>query len=124
MGLIPRRIDREDLEEWQPRLWLVLVGLLLLAAYVIAFIVKNRDRVTIDFVLFDATISLIWLILLGVGLGFLGGVLLSQLYRRRRRTRSGGAAQEPLREGADQLGEPDHTRVDVPGDHGAEREPG
>ncbi|HET8874479.1 MAG TPA: LapA family protein [Gaiellaceae bacterium] len=75
---------RLDSEEWQPRLWAVLVGFLLLALYVIAFVVKNDDRIKIDFVLFSASVSLIWVMVFVFALGFLGGVLLSQLYRRRR----------------------------------------
>jgi uncharacterized integral membrane protein len=81
-----------DTEQWQPRLWAVLVGLTLLAIYVIAFVVRNDDRIDIDFVLFKATVSLIWEIIFILALGVLGGVLLSQLYRRRRgqRTRQPG----------------------------------
>jgi uncharacterized integral membrane protein len=71
-------------DEWQGRLWAVLVGLLLIAIYLIAFVVKNDDRIEIDFVLFKSTVSLIWEIVFILGLGVLGGVLLSQLYRRRR----------------------------------------
>jgi uncharacterized integral membrane protein len=78
---VARRLDSE---EWQPRLWAVLVGFLLLALYVIAFVVKNDDRIKIDFVLFSANVSLIWVLVFVFALGFLGGVLLSQLYRRRR----------------------------------------
>ena len=74
---------RVDSEQWQPRLWAVLVGLTLLAIYVIAFVVRNDDEIKIDFVLFSATVSLIWLIIFMIALGVLGGVLLSQLYRRR-----------------------------------------
>jgi uncharacterized integral membrane protein len=74
-------------EEWQPRLWAVLVGLLLIAVYLIAFVVKNDDRIEIDFVLFKSTVSLIWEIVFVLALGVLGGVLLSQLYRRRGQVR-------------------------------------
>ena len=73
-----------DSQDWEPRLWAVLVGFLLLALYVIAFVVKNDDRIKIDFVLFSASVSLIWVMVFVFALGFLGGVLLSQLYRRRR----------------------------------------
>jgi uncharacterized integral membrane protein len=76
---------RVDTEQWQPRLWAVLVGLTILGIYVIAFVVKNDDRIEIDFVLFTATVSLIWEIVFMLALGVLGGVLLSQLYRRRHR---------------------------------------
>ena len=85
---------RVDSEQWQPRLWAVLVGLTLLAIYVIAFVVRNDDETKIDFVLFTATTSLIWLIIVMIAIGVLGGVLLSQLYRRRlsMRTRKSGDA--------------------------------
>jgi uncharacterized integral membrane protein len=75
---------RVDTEQWQPRLWAVLVGLTLLALYVIAFIVRNDDKIELDFVLFTATVSLIWEIVFILAIGVLGGVLLSQLNRRRR----------------------------------------
>jgi uncharacterized integral membrane protein len=71
-------------DEWQARLWAILVGLFLIALYVIAFIVKNDDQIQIDFVLFTSTVSLIWEIVFILVLGVLGGVLLSQIYRRRR----------------------------------------
>jgi uncharacterized integral membrane protein len=77
------RLRGADPERWQPRLWLVLVGLLVIVAYVIAFVIKNDDSVGVDFVLFTAHVSLIWLILLCLGLGLAGGLLLSQFYRRR-----------------------------------------
>jgi uncharacterized integral membrane protein len=72
-------------DEWQGRLWAILVGLFLIAVYVIAFVVKNDKQIKIDFVLFSAEISLIWEIVLILALGVLGGVLLSQIYRRRGR---------------------------------------
>jgi uncharacterized integral membrane protein len=70
---------------WQPRLYVLLVGLALVVAYIIGFIVANSDRVSVNFVFFDARTSLIWLILLCFGSGLVAGVLLSQLYRRRNR---------------------------------------
>jgi uncharacterized integral membrane protein len=85
----PHRPSPGQVEQWQPRLWFVLVGLLAILAYVVAFVIKNDDDIEIDFVFFTATISLIWEILLMLGIGVLGGVLLSQLYRRRRRDQSG-----------------------------------
>ena len=83
MRLIPRRLESADLQEWQPRLYLVLIGLGLLLAYAIAFVVQNDERVRVDFVLASADVSLIWVILLSLAIGILVGVLLSQLYRRR-----------------------------------------
>jgi uncharacterized integral membrane protein len=71
-------------DEWQGRLWAITIGLFLFALYVIAFIVRNDDQTEIDFVLFKATVSLIWVIVFILALGILGGVLMSQVYRRRR----------------------------------------
>ena len=99
MRLGRRRSDEEPVEhagpeapeaapterEWQPRLWLKLGILLATIAYVVAFVLENRREVHLHFVLTTSRVSLIWLILLSLGLGLLGGVLLSQLYRRRRR---------------------------------------
>jgi uncharacterized integral membrane protein len=77
---------RKDVSEtWQPKLWLILVALLLVAGYLFAFAVKNDDEVQIDFVLGSGRTSLIWTILLSLVLGLAAGVLLSQLYRRRGR---------------------------------------
>ena len=86
MGLFRRPDGR--IEEWQPRLYATLIVLGLIVAWAIAFIVKNDEKVQLDFVLLDAHLSLIWLIILMLAVGFLGGILTSQLYRRRRQLRS------------------------------------
>jgi uncharacterized integral membrane protein len=78
------RIDEERIRQWQPRLWAKLLLLVAAGAYLIAFVIENSKKVHLHFVLLTATVSLIWLILLSVAIGVLGGVLLSQLYRRRR----------------------------------------
>ena len=75
------------IEEGQPRLYAVLIALVLIVLWLIAFIVKNDEKVQLDFVLLDAHLSLIWLIILLLAIGFAGGVLSSQLYRRRRQLR-------------------------------------
>ena len=80
------RIDTDEVSDrWQPRLYLRLLILGLLIAYAIAFILENRTQVTIHFVLWTATVSLVWVILLALGVGLLLGILLAQLERRRRR---------------------------------------
>jgi uncharacterized integral membrane protein len=90
-GVEPREEDEreepgdEGIRQWQPRLYLKLLLLLLVIAYVIAFALENNKDVHLHFVLGTARVSLIWLILLSLALGLLLGVLLSQLYRRRRR---------------------------------------
>jgi uncharacterized integral membrane protein len=79
------RRRKEVSETWQPKLWLILIALLLVGAYLFAFAVKNDDEVQVDFVVGSARTSLIWTILLSLVLGLAAGVLLSQLYRRRGR---------------------------------------
>jgi uncharacterized integral membrane protein len=80
------KIDADEVSDrWQPRLWLRLILLGLLVAYAIAFVLENRKQVSVHFVLATASVSLVWLILLALGVGLLGGTLLAQLERRRRR---------------------------------------
>lgn len=86
MKLLRRKgLDPETRETFQPRLWLIVGGLALLMAYVVAFIAQNNKSVTVHFVLVSAKTSVIWLILLSLAIGLIGGVLLSQLERRRGR---------------------------------------
>ena len=74
--------------QWQPRLYLRLAILGLLLAYAIAFVVENDKQVNLHFVFATASVSLVWLILLSLAVGFVVGILLSQLERRRRRRRA------------------------------------
>jgi uncharacterized integral membrane protein len=78
-------LDPETRETFQPRLWIIVGGLVLLLAYVVAFIAQNNKSVTVHFVLISAKTSVIWLILLSLAIGLIGGLLLSQLERRRGR---------------------------------------
>jgi uncharacterized integral membrane protein len=71
-------------ETYQPRLWITIAVLGLLLAYVIYFIAANDDEVSVKFLFAEAETSLIWVILLCLAIGIAAGVLLSQLYRRRR----------------------------------------
>jgi len=80
-----RPIDAETREQFQPRLWGLVVGLAVIVAYIVAFIAENTKRVSIHFVLFTAHTSVIWLIVLSLAIGLAGGLLLSQLERRRRK---------------------------------------
>jgi uncharacterized integral membrane protein len=79
------RLDEERIRELQPRFWARLIALVAIAAYVLAFVLENRKKVHLHFVVFTATVSLIWLILLSFAIGLVGGALLKQLYRRSRR---------------------------------------
>jgi uncharacterized integral membrane protein len=82
-------IDTEELQEnWQPKLYARLIALILLAAYAIAFVLENKKSVHLHFVFVTANVSLVWLILLSLAVGFVVGILLSQLERRRRRRRA------------------------------------
>ena len=85
MRLRRKGIDPETRETFQPRLWLSVLGLVLIGAYVVAFIAENNKRVTVHFVLFSAETSVIWVILFTLAIGIVGGLLLSQLERRRGR---------------------------------------
>jgi uncharacterized integral membrane protein len=76
--------DPATRDAFQPKLWVTVVALALIFAYLVAFIAKNDAEVEIHFVLFTAQTSVIWLILLSLAIGIVGGLLLSQLYRRRR----------------------------------------
>ena len=83
MRLRRRGLDPQTTETFQPRLWVTIVALGLIVAYLIAFVAKNDAEVKVHFVLFTVTTSVIWLILLGLVIGIVVGVLVSQLERRR-----------------------------------------
>ena len=81
-------VEQEDRPStWQPLLYVKIAALLFVIAYSIAFVVENTDEIPIDFVFWTAKVRLIWEILLLLGIGLVGGMLLSQLYRHRRRER-------------------------------------
>ncbi|MEO5576063.1 MAG: LapA family protein [Gaiellaceae bacterium] len=87
---------REDFDRsWQPRLWITLGLLILIAAYVIAFVVGNDEEASVNFVFGEARTSLIWVILLSLLAGLVGGVLVSQLHRRRQTRRSAASVETP-----------------------------
>ncbi len=82
----PEATEKEDRPStWQPLLYAKIALLLFVIAYSIAFVVENRREIEIDFVFATARVRLIWEILLLLGIGLVGGVLISQLYRNRRR---------------------------------------
>ena len=80
---------------WQPRLWIPVGLLVLIGGYVIAFVAGNDKEASVDFVFGQARTSLIWVILLSLLAGLVGGVLLSQLYRRRQARRSEASVETP-----------------------------
>jgi uncharacterized integral membrane protein len=61
-----------------------LVLLALLVAYAVAFVLENGNSVSVHFVFGTQHVSLIWVILLALAVGLVGGMLLAGLERRRR----------------------------------------
>jgi uncharacterized integral membrane protein len=87
---------REEFDRsWQPRLWIRVGILVLIGAYLIAFVAGNDEEASVDFVFGQARTSLIWVILLSLLAGLVGGVLLSQLHRRRQARRSDASVETP-----------------------------
>lgn len=83
------KIDTDQInEDWQPKLYTRLIALAVLVAYVIAFVLENKKSVHLHFVFATASVSLVWLILLSLVIGLVGGILAAQLERRRRRNRA------------------------------------
>jgi uncharacterized integral membrane protein len=92
----PRESPRDEFDRsWQPRLWISLGLLILIGAYLIAFVVGNDEEASVNFVFAKATTSLIWVILLSLLAGLVGGVLLSQLHRRRQTRKSETSVETP-----------------------------
>jgi uncharacterized integral membrane protein len=77
---------REGAKSFQPGLWLRLLPVGAAAVYFAFFIGLNTHRVKVSFVFSSTRVSLIWVVLLSGTLGLCLGVLLSQLYRFRRRS--------------------------------------
>jgi uncharacterized integral membrane protein len=67
----------------QTRRWLRLVILGALAVYAVLFIAFNTNRAKIDFVFTSTKVSLIFLVLLALAVGFVLGYFSSQLRRHR-----------------------------------------
>jgi uncharacterized membrane protein YciS (DUF1049 family) len=89
---------------WQPMLYLK-VGLLLLAlAWGIAFVVENNKQINVHFVFATAKVNQLWAMLLLFAVGLVGGVLLSQLYRHRRRAQLAKKGRKPRDSGTDLRG--------------------
>jgi uncharacterized integral membrane protein len=79
-GPAPERTRRNE-----ARSWVIVAVLTAAVAYLIAFAVENRTEVPIHWIFGTTRSSLIWVILVSLGLGLVVGVLGTQLGRRRRR---------------------------------------
>jgi uncharacterized integral membrane protein len=92
----PKRVNlakrREGAKSFQPGLWLRLIPAGAAIVYLAFFIGLNSHRVKVSFVFWSTHVSLIWVVLLSGALGIVLGVLLSQLYRFRRRAASAARA--------------------------------
>jgi uncharacterized integral membrane protein len=77
-----RRLD-EGRQTFQPALWARLIVIGLVGVYALLFVVLNTRHVRVSFVFVSTKVSLIWVILLSLGVGLVLGVLLSQLHRHR-----------------------------------------
>jgi uncharacterized integral membrane protein len=66
-----------------PRFYATLAAFLFFIAYSIAFIVGNSKTISVDFVFATARVSVIWMIVLLLAVGLVGGILLVELYRHR-----------------------------------------
>ena len=65
--------------------WVQITAIALVGLYTLFFIVLNTHRAKVSFVFASAKISVIWVILLSLAVGFVLGVLASRLHRRRKR---------------------------------------
>jgi uncharacterized integral membrane protein len=77
----------ETRQTYQPGLWSRLIAIAAIGIYALLFVVLNTNHVKVRFVFVSTRVSLIWVILLSLGVGVALGVLLSQLHRRRQRRR-------------------------------------
>ena len=77
----------EKRQTYQPGLWSRLIAIAAIGLYALLFVVLNTRHVKVSFVFTQTRVSLIWVILLSLGVGIVLGVLLSQLHRRRQRRR-------------------------------------
>ena len=83
---VPERKPGDDRPStWQPMLYLKITVLLVAVGYSVAFVVENSREINVHFVFATAKVRLIWEILLLLAIGIMAGILLSQLYRHRRR---------------------------------------
>ena len=89
-------VEEEDQPStFQPWLYLKIGLLLIVIAYAIGFVVKNTRQIKIDFVFGDANVRVIWTILLLLAIGMVSGMLISQLYRHRRRAKLAKQGSKP-----------------------------
>ncbi len=89
----PTQPSPEPERRAEGRRWTIVAVLALVVAYLIAFAVENTTTVPIHWVFGTTRTSFIWALFLTLAFGIVIGLLLPQLYRRRRRRR-GQRAQD------------------------------
>lgn len=67
--------------------WVQLTAIGIVALYALLFVVLNTHRAKVSFVFGTTNVSVIWVILLSLAVGFVLGAFGSRLYRRRQRRR-------------------------------------
>ena len=87
--------EEDQPSTFQPWLYVKIGLLLIVIAYAIAFVVKNTRQIKIDFVFKDANVRVIWTLLLLLAIGVVSGMLISQLYRHRRRAKLAKQGRKP-----------------------------
>ena len=65
--------------------WIQLTAIALIGLYALLFIILNTHRAKVSFVFGTTRVSVIWVILLSLAVGFVLGWLGSRLNRRRKR---------------------------------------
>ena len=69
--------ERPSPPEKRDRNWTV-IGFLVVAVYALLLVILNDEKVKVDFLFFSASIRKLVLILLCLGLGFVGGLLFNR----------------------------------------------
>ena len=85
----PRPARQRISVEVGPRFYATLAAFLFFVGYSIAFIVGNSKTISVDFVFVTARVSVIWMVVLLLAVGLVGGILLVELYRHRRSKQPG-----------------------------------
>jgi uncharacterized integral membrane protein len=87
------RLSHEVREGPEQRRYITLALVALLVLYVVGLIIANAKSVSISFVLGSASISLLWLIILCVGMGMVIGWILRGRWQRGRATKAAAKSQ-------------------------------
>jgi uncharacterized integral membrane protein len=99
---LPRRLEGRP----EQGIYVIVGVLAVVVLFLVGFVVKNDRSVRVDFVVFSAGSSLIWVILISLFLGIVVGILLATLSpvgKRRRATSTPGPGAQAHPAGDDPL---------------------